>query len=62
LALIFPAGAIILALPWGFPETRVRGELPAVLRAGFYAIPEVVLLGIGVTIRKLTRWAATKVS
>jgi hypothetical protein len=61
-ALMLPAAAIILALPWGFPETRFEDNFPLFFIQVFYAIPEVVLLGTGVTIRKLAGQAAARAS
>jgi hypothetical protein len=61
-ALMLPAGAIILAVPWGFPETHFEDNFPLFFVQAVYAIPEVFLLAMGVTIGKLMRWVAARSS
>jgi hypothetical protein len=47
-----PAGAILLAVPAGFPETRYAEPLPLWFTQAFYAPVEAGLLALGVIARK----------
>jgi hypothetical protein len=60
--LMLPAAAVILAIPWGFPETRFEETFPLFFVQISYAIPETVLLAFGVTTRKLSNWLSARAS
>jgi hypothetical protein len=56
---MLPAAALILAIPWGAPDTGYSESLPLFAVQIYYAIPEVALLAFGVLGRNVSDSFAT---